>query len=83
MKKLMVTVALMGTVAMAQQNTPPAAGTAQAAQTAIQAAAAVKVTLAQDQIKATTVDGKTVENVIASPKTVLPGDVLQIGRAHV
>jgi len=77
MKKLMVTVALMGTVAMAQQNTPPAARTAQAAQTVIQAAAAVKVTLAQDQIKATTVDGKTVENVIASPKTVLPGDVLR------
>ena len=77
MKKLMVTVALMGTVAMAQQNTLPAARTAQAAQTATQAAAAVKVTLAQDQIKAATVDGKTVENVIASPKTVLPGDVLR------
>lgn len=77
MKKLMVTVALMGTVAMAQQNTPPVARTAQAARTAVQAAAAVKVTLAQDQIKATTVDGKTVENVIASPKTVLPGDVLR------
>ncbi len=76
MKKLMTMVALMGTVAMAQ-NAPAATKTAQAAQAATQAAAAVKVTLAQDQIKASTVDGKTVENVIASPKTVLPGDVLR------
>lgn len=67
MKKLMTMVALMGTVAMAQ-NTPPAVRTAQAA---------VKVTLTQDQIKSSTVDGKTVESVIASPKTVLPGDVLR------
>ena len=50
------------------QNTPPAVRTAQAA---------VKVTLTQDQIKSSTVDGKTVESVIASPKTVLPGDVLR------
>ena len=68
MKKLMTVVALMGTVAMAQQAAQPAVKTAQAA---------VKVTLAQDQIKASTVDGKTVESVIASPKTVLPGDVLR------
>ena len=71
MKKLMTVVALMGTVAMAQQAAQPAV------KAAAQTATAVKVTLAQDQIKASTVDGKTVESVIASPKTVLPGDVLR------
>jgi hypothetical protein len=50
------------------------AGTMAAAQ---QTAPAVKVTLTQDQIKTATVDGKAVETVIASPKTVLPGDVLR------
>ncbi|MGY2892700.1 hypothetical protein [Deinococcus sp. UYEF24] len=49
-------------------------GTMATAQTA---APAVKVTLTQDQIKTATVDGKAVDTVIASPKTVLPGDVLR------
>ncbi len=71
MKKLMTVVALMGTVATAQQAAQPAV------KAATQTAAAVRVTLAQDQIRASTVDGKTVESVIASPKTVLPGDVLR------
>ncbi|MGY2893301.1 hypothetical protein [Deinococcus sp. UYEF24] len=45
--------------------------------TAQTAAPAVKVTLTQDQIKTATVDGKAVDTVIPSPKTVLPGDVLR------
>jgi hypothetical protein len=60
MKQLTTILALMTTVAAAQQTAP-----------------AVKVTLTQDQIKTATVDGKAVETVIASPKTVLPGDVLR------
>lgn len=60
MKQLTTILALMTTMAAAQQTAP-----------------AVKVTLTQDQIKTATVDGKAVETVIASPKTVLPGDVLR------
>ncbi len=70
MKKLMTMVALAGTMAAAQQN----AGTPVKA---AQPAPAVKVTLAQDQIKTATVDGKAVESVVAAPKTVLPGDILR------
>ncbi|WP_407569034.1 hypothetical protein [Deinococcus altitudinis] len=61
MKKLITLLALTGTMATAQQTAAPA----------------VKVTLTQDQIKTATVDGKAVDTVIASPKTVLPGDVLR------
>lgn len=37
----------------------------------------VKYTLAQDLIKQRVVNGSTVEEVISSPKTVLPGDLLR------
>ena len=68
MKKLVTLLALAGTMAAAQQTTTatPAAP-----------APAVKVTLSQDQIKTATVDGKAVDTVVASPKTVLPGDILR------
>ncbi|WP_407569367.1 hypothetical protein [Deinococcus altitudinis] len=61
MKQFTTILALVATMATAQQTAAPA----------------VKVTLTQDQIKTATVDGKAVDTVIASPKTVLPGDVLR------
>lgn len=61
MKQFTTILALVVTMAAAQQTAAPA----------------VKVTLTQDQIKTATVDGKAVETVVASPKTVLPGDVLR------
>ena len=61
MKKLITLLALAGTMVAAQQTAAPT----------------VKVTLTQDQIKTATVDGKAVDTVIASPKTVLPGDILR------
>ena len=73
MKKFMTTVALAVSVAGAQGTT-----TAQTT-TPVKPAPpqTVKVTLTQDQIKASTVNGKTVETVVPNPKTVLPGDVLR------
>ncbi|MFB9991422.1 hypothetical protein ACFFLM_05475 [Deinococcus oregonensis] len=38
---------------------------------------AIKFVLAQDLIKSTTVDGKTTEQVVLGPKTVLPNDILR------
>ncbi|WP_424950612.1 hypothetical protein [Deinococcus sp.] len=76
MKKLMTIMALMGTMAAAQQ-TPATATPAATPAKPTQAASAVRVTLAQDQIKTATVDGKATETVTLAPKTVLPGDVLR------
>ncbi|GGJ85539.1 hypothetical protein [Deinococcus aquiradiocola] len=67
MKKLMTIVVLLGS-ASAQTATP--------AKTT-PATPPVKVSLAQDGIKTATVNGKAVETVVPSPKTVLPGDVLR------
>lgn len=71
MKKLMMMAALTVSVAAAQQTT-----TATPAKTT-PAPPAVKVTLAQDQIKTSTANGKAVDTVVLNPKTVLPGDVLR------
>jgi hypothetical protein len=78
MKKLTTIVALSGLlltqvsgVATAQTSTPAAQPVSKPAP------APVKVTLTQDQIRTSTSGGKSVETVIPSPKTVLPGDVLR------
>lgn len=62
MKRTLLTTLLLTTVALAQ--TPVVKN-------------GVKFVLNQDLIKSVVVDGKTVENVVASPKTVLPGDILR------
>ncbi len=76
MKKLMTILTLTGAVALPGTLLGTTAAAQQSAAT-VKTAPAVKVTLTQDQIKTTTVDGKATESVIASPKTVLPGDVLR------
>ena len=65
MKKLIISAAVLGGFAAAQGSTPPVKP------------ALVKVSLTQDQIKTATVDGKSVDTVIPSPKSVLPGDILR------
>ncbi|MDB5046245.1 MAG: hypothetical protein JWQ08_2295 [Deinococcus sp.] len=51
-------------------------GTLLASVALAQAASPLTLTLAQALVKAVTVDGKTTEQLSASPKTVRPGDVL-------
>jgi len=74
MKKLMTILTLTGSLAL-----PGTVFGAAAQQSAAvtKPAPAVKVTLTQDRIKTISVGGKSTEAVIASPKTVLPGDVLR------
>ncbi|WP_425146916.1 hypothetical protein [Deinococcus sp.] len=75
MKKLIVGAVLLGSVALAQGAQP-----ATPAQPPTQPPAKpplVKVTLTQDQIKTATVNGKAVDTVIPSPKSVLPNDILR------
>ncbi|MDB5044358.1 MAG: hypothetical protein JWQ08_408 [Deinococcus sp.] len=61
---------LLGLTVMAAAQTTPAAASAAVSKS-------IKFVLAQDLIKTTTVEGKTVEQVVLSPKTVLPADILR------
>ncbi|WP_019011067.1 hypothetical protein [Deinococcus aquatilis] len=56
------------TVMAVAQTTPSTSGTVNKA---------IKFVLAQDLIKITTAEGKTTEQVILAPKTVLPNDILR------
>lgn len=67
LKRILLSTLLLTTAALAQ--------TANVAQTA-SVKNGVKFTLAQDLIKRSVVGGKTVEEVVKSPKTVIPGDIL-------
>ncbi|GGR37244.1 hypothetical protein [Deinococcus ruber] len=69
MKRMMMSVVVLGSSAGALQASQP---TQPSARTPL-----VKVTLTQDQLKTTTVNGKAVDTVIPSPKSVLPNDVLR------
>ncbi|ULH14964.1 hypothetical protein MF271_13460 [Deinococcus sp. KNUC1210] len=72
MKRMMVSLMVLGGSAGAFQAAQPATPTQSSAKTPL-----VRVSLTQDQIKTTTVNGKAVETVIPSPKSVLPDDVLR------
>lgn len=72
MKRILLpTSLLLGAVAVAQTSVPSSA------QTGAGSATGVRVSLAQDLVRSQVQGGKTVETIVQSPKSVLPGDVLR------
>lgn len=65
---------LLGLTVMAGAQTTPATSAPASSGTVNKA---IKFVLAQDLIKSSTVDGKTTEQVVLAPKTVLPNDILR------